>query len=265
VEPRCAVHPERPAAGTCERCGAFACAEDYAAVSGRWLCASCAARPDSNYLEAFRLKYWGKRDAWAWVMGLSAVGHVLSAINAATSGMYLLVPLIVAVGAAQACYFMGWRWARAFIFSPAVEVMLTPLLILPWRAGLGLGTVAVMMGRVIIAPLIPGLLGLGILLSTRNQLFFRVPVSAVQLKKAWNLYCNNAIARTGFLLSLLGLLVPGVGLAAVVLSGIALRRVDPKAFPPIGRKGQAIAGIVLGAVATVGWGAVWGAAWLQRT
>jgi len=264
VEPRCAAHPERPAAGTCERCGAFACAEDYAAVAGRWLCASCAARPDSNYLEALRLKYWGKRDAWGWLMGLAAVAHVASTINAAASGLYLLIPLTVAVGAAQVCYFVGWRWARAFIFSPAVEVMLTPLLILPSRAGLGLGTVSLVVGQMVVAPLVPGLLGLGILLNTRNQLFFRVPVSAVQLKKAWDLYCNNSLARAGFLLSLLGLLVPGVGLLAAVLSGIGLSRVDPKAFPPVGRKGQAVAGIVIGAVGTIGWGALWGAAWLQR-
>jgi hypothetical protein len=35
-----------------------------------------------------------------------------------------------------------------------------------------------------------------------------------------------------------------------------LRRVDPSAYPPIGRKGYAIAGIVLGALGTLVWGTV---------
>ncbi len=37
----CAVHPESPAAGACEHCGAFACPACLAPEAGRWLCGSC--------------------------------------------------------------------------------------------------------------------------------------------------------------------------------------------------------------------------------
>ncbi|WP_257459184.1 hypothetical protein [Archangium lipolyticum] len=42
----------------------------------------------------------------------------------------------------------------------------------------------------------------------------------------------------------------------LVCSIIGLRRVNPNAHPPIGRKGQAIAGIVLGTVGCLIWGGV---------
>jgi hypothetical protein len=264
VEPRCAVHPDRPAAGTCERCGAFSCAEDYAAVAGRWLCATCAARPDSDYLEAFRRKYWGKRDVWGWLVGLSGLGHVASVATNAAAGLYLLLPLTVAVGAAEVCYFLGFRWARALIFAPVAELALTPVLLLATAEGLGLGTVSQRVGQAVGAPVIPGLIALAIFFNTRNQLFFQVPVSQGRLKKAWDLYCNNTMARSGFLASLLGLVVPGFGLLGLICSAIGLRRVDPDAFPPVGRKGQAIAGIAVGAVATLEWGAIFVGMALQR-
>jgi hypothetical protein len=254
VGPRCAVHPDRTAAGTCERCGAFSCAQDYTAVAGRWLCAPCEARPDSDYLETFRLKYWGKRDVWAWLMGLAGVAHVATVVTTAAAGYLILVPLAVAVGAAEICYFLGPRWARAFIFAPVAEMILTPLLI--WSRSpneLGLGTVSSLLAQMVVMPALPGLLGLAIFFNTRNQLFFREPVSEGRLKKAWDLYCNNTAARSGFLLSLLGIFVPGFGLLGVIFSTIGLNRVDPSAFPPIGRKKLAIAGIVLGAMETVGW------------
>jgi hypothetical protein len=266
VEPRCAVHPDRPAAGTCQRCGAFACVEDYAAVAGRWLCAPCAARPDADYLEAFRRKYWGKRDAWAWLMGLGAVGHVVEVGQNVASGQPLFIPMNVAVGAAQVCYFLGPRWARALIFVPVVGIALTPLVALlavPSDA-VGMGVVSAALTDVIFRPLVPGLICLAIFLSTRNQLFFRVPVSQVKLKKAWDLYSNNTIVRVGFLLSLVGVLVPGLGVPGLVLSWVGLTRVDPDAFPPIGGRRRAIAGIVLGAVGVLGWGTAYGMLALRR-
>ena len=45
-EPACAMHPQLAAAGTCERCGTFACGECLAASPGgqRW-CVACRSRP----------------------------------------------------------------------------------------------------------------------------------------------------------------------------------------------------------------------------
>jgi hypothetical protein len=81
-------------------------------------------------------------------------------------------------------------------------------------------------------------------------------VSPEALKKAWDLYHNNTLARVGVLLGFFGMLIPGVGILALICSTIALRRVNPNAQPPIGRKGQAITGIVLGGLSTLYWGAL---------
>jgi hypothetical protein len=105
----------------------------------------------------------------------------------------------------------------------------------------------------------PLLMSISIYNDTRNKLFFKVEMPRETLRKAWHLYKNNAVARAGLMLGVLGLFFPGVGLIALVCSGIGLRNVDPDAQPPIGRKGQAIAGLVLGAVGCLFW--VWLTAW----
>lgn len=57
----------------CARCGTFVPAESAHLVLSKSYCADCAARPDVNYLKAFRDKYWGKRDGWAWSLGVYGV------------------------------------------------------------------------------------------------------------------------------------------------------------------------------------------------
>ncbi len=80
----------------------------------------------------------------------------------------------------------------------------------------------------------------------RNPLFFKEEVSREALQAAWDRYKNNPVARGGVWAGVLGLLIPGVCFAALVCGIIGLRQVNPRAHPPIGRRRQAIAGIVLG-------------------
>lgn len=75
------------------------------------------------------------------------------------------------------------------------------------------------------------------------------------LRRMWNVHMNNAPARAGFMLSLFGLVVPLVSPIVLVCSLVGPYRVDPTAHPPLGRKKQAIAGILLSMV-----GLLWGAA-----
>jgi len=82
-----------------------------------------------------------------------------------------------------------------------------------------------------------------------TSLFFRQPVTPEQMKKVWDIYRNNFAARNGFLLSFLGLLVPGVALISRSVSRSSVSRAsNPDARPPIGRRGQAIAGVVLSVI-----------------
>ena len=59
---------------------------------------------------------------------------------------------------------------------------------------------------------------------------------------------NNPVARAGYLLSFLSLVLGPVALLSVPLCIVGLRRVDPASHPPQGRRGQAITGLVLSAV-----------------
>jgi hypothetical protein len=95
---------------------------------------------------------------------------------------------------------------------------------------------------------VPALVLAAILQDTRNRLFFKVDVPREKLKKAWDLYCNNTIARVGFLLGIFSMLLCPLAVFGLPCSIVGLRRVNPQAHPPIGRKGQAIAGIVFNSV-----------------
>jgi hypothetical protein len=95
-----------------------------------------------------------------------------------------------------------------------------------------------------------------VFLNWRTRLFFKLPVSRGRLQQAWDLLHNNSLARQSALAGFVGLAIPGFGLIALAMGVIALRRVDPTAYPPIGKKGFAIAGMVLGAVGALGWAAL---------
>lgn len=240
-EARCFVHPEEPALGTCTRCGTFFCAQDRRTVGDKDYCASCATRPEVDYLEAFRLRYWGKRDAWAWLVAFGAIINLMFGLQLLVSGAENLLFAFIALGAAAvgACFWAGLPFARlALCFVPIISMLV------------GMVTQG---AQAFVSGLMPIIITLVIYNDTRNKLFFREEVPPEALRKAWHLYSNNRVARAGFVLSIFGLLMPFFAPVALVCSIIGLRRVDPAAHPPIGRKGQAIAGIVLGSI-----GIVWG-------
>lgn len=253
MEARCISHPDEPALGACTRCGAFFCSEDFEEVDDKVYCATCAARPDVDYLEAFRLKYWGKRDAWTWFIGFGALVNVLLGASLLLSGaerVALMGVAALATAVIGGCFWWGLPWARlAMCFMPVVNM--------------AVGTAA-LGPQALVQGILPMLIMVGVYGDTRNRLFFKVEVSREALRKAWNLYANNTLARGGFLLSLFGLLIVPFAPLGLVLSLIGLSRVDPTARPPIGRKGQAIAGIVLGGVSMLGWGALLLSAYLSK-
>ncbi len=250
MEAHCAEHPDRPAIGACLRCGRFVCEQDSRTLDDELYCSTCAARPDVDWLEAFRRRYWGKRDTWAWLVGAGGLFSLLWVPTLFTEGRqldsagpgfaaFLAVQRLVVVAVCFG-FWGGLRWARvAFLGLPA-----------------GVAAIDVLVSRRLASAfpaVLPMIFAIAIFLDTRNQLFFRVPVSRARLLRAWNLYANNVVARTGFQLSLAGLLIPLFAPLAVAFSLVGLHRVDPGARPPIGRKGQAIAGIVLGSIGTL-WG-----------
>ncbi|MBN9681409.1 hypothetical protein JYJ93_03170 [Corallococcus sp. NCSPR001] len=257
---RCAVHPDLPAGGTCSRCGSFFCADCATSVAGlhaRLYCRACAARPEVNYLETLRQRYWGKRDEWAWVVGgvtlllcvATAAALTQWGLRAKRESLFTLLLLLpVPVGVA---FFLGQRWARH-------ALLVTPLVMA------GVADAMNRDGRFLyFVCAIPGLLtGMRIHRDVRNQLFFRLPVSPGALKALWDQRYNNPMAaqavRYGFGSVLMPLLAP----FAVICGAVALQRVDPQATPPIGRRGQALAGLVLGLLSPLLWWLVLGP-WLS--
>jgi hypothetical protein len=252
---RCQFHPDAPVLGTCARCGTFFCAQDRASVEGRDYCAACAKRPDVDYLEAFRLKYWGKRDLWAWFVGVGGflnltLGLLGFVFGEGDASVRVLQATLVVMGSVGIAFWAGFPKARLAVLLLPVVLIAAESFVVPVPFALVHG-------------ILPLLFAIGIFRDTRNRLFFKVEVPREALQKAWHLYANNTVARSGILLSSAGLFIPVFAPFGLVCSLIGLKRVDPHAHPPVGRKGQAIAGIVLGAVALLGWGSVLGFSLLQ--
>lgn len=229
----------------CARCGTFiASPAELKLLDGRAYCASCAARPDFDYLETFRLKYWGKRDGWAWLIGIGSLTSLSYLAQNTMAGQYALAAGNVLSLTINVSFFLGLRFARygflaVLLLNTGIAMALAPS---PGQAQVAFG-----------ANLLPLLIAVAIFFDTRNQLFFKVEIPRAKLQKAWDVYANNSVARAGMFLSFIGVFFVPFAAISLVLSIMGLRNVNPSSVPPIGRKGQAIAGIVISALSVVMW------------
>jgi hypothetical protein len=230
--PRCAAHPEEAASGTCTRCGTFFCAACARLISGKAYCATCAERPDFQ-LERFRLELWGRRDDWAWLVGIYGLGFAMLAVS--MPGRWNVLALSFgACAAACGAFFLGLRWARLALIT-------TPLFV----AG-----VCLYLGRPVEATL-PVTLFLTFLPSygdTRNRLFFRHEVPLPRLQRLWHRREHNLFAREALGFGAASLILPLLAPLAIIAGAQALRRVKPD-----GHKERAIAVGVLGTVTFLSW------------
>jgi hypothetical protein len=238
----CPTHPDERVLGACARCGAFFCARDRVSVEGSDYCAACAARPDVDAMGAFRLRSWGKRDAWAWFFGLQAPVMLLDGPWMLLLGSREQMPFALAVltrGAVYACYWWGLRFSRlALCLLPVVTS----------------GLAFVSGGRLVTGRDV-ALLILAVHLYTdlRNKLFFKEELSREAFEAAWRTHQKNLPAWVGLALSgavllglLLGYLEAGVHLLfSLQFSLVGLLRTSPGAQSPVRWRRVAIASLVL--------------------
>ncbi|MCP3104928.1 hypothetical protein LZ198_39290 [Myxococcus sp. K15C18031901] len=237
--PVCAIHPEREANATCQRCGNFTCLECAHRVQDQVYCAACASRPDVNYLEEFKLRVWGRRDANAWAVAFGTAVMLLATFAALVYQDWSLAALLAMATGVGVAFFLGVGWARpALVVTPVVLGAFGML-----RVGAG----------AVVAGFLLFVVALQVHLDTRTRLFFRVQVPRTELKRLWELRVNNPVARHALTLGIGAFFLPLLAPLAIVLGVVGLRRVDPNARPPIGRKEHALGGIVLGVLALAAW------------
>lgn len=242
---RCPTHPEVPALGNCQRCGAFFCASDHLLVEGVSYCATCGVRPDVDWLLGYQNTLLGKRDGWAWYFGLQSLGLIAIGANvvAQTEGATRLLGIPALLSAiAGILFFLGHKHARVLLAVTTAVWILVQAVLFQWLA------------------LISGVFAIAFLVSaytsTRNRLFFRDAVGREKLKRDYDRLANNLLARNAFALGFFSLLVPPVAPIAIVCGAIANARVNPNARPPVGKRGYALAGVALG-VCGAGMGVFW--------
>lgn len=249
----CATH-QALAVAVCHRCGAFICEACAQQVDAHRYCTACAARPEVDYVEAYRLAHWGRRDGWAWFLGLGGVVNTLLGLGSAVSALRSPPDsasfgdhagaslLVLGTGAVGVAWSLRQRWARPGL-GVLFVLQVVVLLISVGAASVALAPALLLQAAVVYSAIT----------SPRSRLFFKLDVPRERLKRDWAVYHDNRAARSALVLGVSGLVVPGFGVLAVVVGAYALRRVDPSAHPPIGGRRAALAAIVMGLVATLLW------------
>ena len=236
--------PMVPSSASCPRCGVFFQADTWELVLGKAYCRTCAARPEVNYPRAYRDQHWARRDGWAWFFGFSSLLSLLAGAFTLIRDPLLASTLILS-GVGYLLFWAGTRVGR-------------PALVAVTGVGLVL-SVAQRQPPNIVALLFV----VTAMRSARTRLFFEIEVPEAELAAAWMAQHDNRPAQFARALGLiaLGTIItwPGshqfaigtvaLGLPALVLGVIGLRRVKPDATPPVGRKSAAITGLVSGALA----------------
>ena len=211
-------------------------------------CADCAVRPEVDFLDAYKREHWGKRDSWAWLLGLTGLASAAISTFMLTT-VDLAAPLFtgalawVVFTALYAVVGVAF-WFRVRLARPGLVVLV---------ALLGVVLVASLGPAALVSMVIPlGVAG-SALTTTRTKLFFRIDVTAAALEKEWRRLYDNPIARQALSYGVASLFFPLFGPIALVTGFIGLSRVNPAATPSIGGRGAALAGVVLGFVVTLGW------------
>lgn len=211
-------------------------------------CADCAARPEVDFLDAYKRAHWGKRDSWAWLFGLTGL------VSAATSAF-----LLTTIDLSEPLFTGALPWV---VFTTLYAVVGVAFWFRVRHARAALVVLVVLLGIVLVASLgamalgtmmIPLAIAASALTTTRTKLFFQMDVTAAALEKEWRRRYDNPMARQAMSYGLASLFFPLFGPIAFITGLIGLSRVNPTATPSIGGRKAALAGALLGLVVTLGW------------
>jgi hypothetical protein len=218
-------------------------------VLGKAYCAACGARPDVNYPRAYRDAHWGKRDSWAWFMGVTGLLGLMAGAQMVAKGAGLGVVFMLSA----VCSLMFWSGARAGRAALVVGTLISVLITFAQTR-------------------VPNVIAIGFVVaalrSPRTKLFFEIEVSEAELAEAWLATHDNQVAAYSRALGFIALatmltwigprefayVTAAIGALAVFTGIIGLRNVNPSAHPPVGRKGAATLGVVTGAIAMLAGG-----------
>ena len=256
----CVNHEDRQATKNCERCGDFICDECERTVLNKQVCVSCTEINGVRFLDAYKDSVWGKRDGFVWLFGgfgtlMAFAQLMIFGVSALSGNMGNATPVFLAFAAVSAImlvvnssYLLLRPWARAALFvGPLLWVAVENVML---EGGLD----SFNLGRSIASMFLLFLFILAAFTSSRNKLAFKIDITEKQLEKLYKTYVDNQIARYSVLVSVLAFLIPPVLLFSFPMAIIGLRRVNPDAWPPIGGRGNAIAGLILSCLCLVFYG-----------
>lgn len=243
----CPKHPGAEAVGACARCGRFLCAAEAKHLEPDTYCEDCAARDEVDWLGKHYAKLAGRRSGLVWflfVLGLPlmALGVAVLVTPSSAPRERALGGALLVWGAALAAPFSGRPLTR---WAPLASTVVVGALV-------GVATDALFAGVLTTCGL--GALAALSLTDLRTRLYFHVEVPRAELQKHYDRYGSNPLAVVASRLAFVSLVVPGLGLVAIVLAAVALGRVNRRAVPPVGNVATALGAIVFSLFTTVLWG-----------
>lgn len=246
----CVNHEDRQATKNCERCGDFICDDCERSVLKKQVCVSCTEINGVRFLDAYKDSVWGKRDGFVWLFG--AFGSLINFSQIFIFGAaWLTMPsgkeapiyatltaISTIVFVINVSYFLLKPWSRAALFVGPLLWTVAETVMMDGDLN------SYNLGRSTGSMILPLLFIAGAFSSARNKLAFKIDITERQLEKLYKTYVDNQTARYSLLLGVLSLLIPPLAILSLIMAIVGLRRVDPNAWPPIGGRGNAIAGLV---------------------
>jgi hypothetical protein len=253
---RCAVHPERVAAGLCSRCGSYYCDDCADRTSASPLCTSCVEGWGADSLTQTRERCWGKRDGWVWFFGFfGSFGSLVNLAMLLVQGDEYSASLVYVTNLALAiAYFLLLPWARRALF---VTLLLGPIhsLSTPAQAiqGLSADAALALQNAVLVGSTVIGALLLWLAYrSPRNKLAFRIEISEHELREVHR-RLGSASAVRALVYGLLSLGIPFIGIVGLVFALSTLRKLDRSTAPVGNRRRFAMFGLALSILGTLFW------------
>lgn len=256
ADARCAAHPDRPAAGICDRCGAFACEACFVPTGDGHLCPSCRDAEGLGGLDTFIAARRERPDVFVWWLGLSLAvmygGAFLRGVDLGSRSPAFHGELAILFGVNLATDFAGLviaiaylrrrRWSRLAVFVPVIVSGLEPL----FQLAVAGGHVAVHGGLVVAL----GVVFLGVLFalmivawrSPVNRLAFGLEVPRPRLEAAYRAYQGNRVAVIALGFAVPAAIIPFVFLFALPPVSVAIWR---SRRPGVRRRGLALAAAIL--------------------
>jgi hypothetical protein len=174
-------------------------------------------------------------------------------MQAVVLGNMVQAVVVASVTALLICYLLLLPWSRKALFAAVPLGAISATLGLPAYSG---SQVSYYLGAALGRSIFLLLFLLLAYRSARNKLAFKIEVPDAELAKYYDTYLANPAARRALAYGVASLIMPLLIPFALAFGVRGLKRAQPDAWPPAGKRSAAIRGLVFTGLSVVIWSVV---------